>query len=154
MVRMPQGDQMSKTKIAISACLLGTNCKYNASNNLNQKLLDTLGDYELVPFCPEDFAFGSPRPTMDLLMSDGTVRAITEQNQDVTSTIEKYANEFFDTYPDIKIYIGKDKSPSCGVQNTKLYDQNKNILKINSWGLMSNIAKNRNIICHDEKGIK
>ena len=141
---------MNKPKIAISACLLGTNCKYNAKNNLNIDLLDNLKEYELVPFCPEDFAFGSPRPTMDLVMIDDTIKAINQMGKDVSYPILKYAKKFFVDNPDIKLYIGKNKSPSCGVKNTKLYDSFKKLISTMEYGLMSQVAIDLSIECFDE----
>ena len=34
-------------KIAVSACLMGKNCKYNGGNNLNKRVIDFIGDKEL-----------------------------------------------------------------------------------------------------------
>ena len=50
-------------RVAISACLMGKRCRYDASDNRDSKLLGKLESYELIPFCPEDFCFGTPRPT-------------------------------------------------------------------------------------------
>ena len=40
-------------KIAVSACLLGENCKYSGGNNRNDKVLDFIKDKEVVQVCPE-----------------------------------------------------------------------------------------------------
>lgn len=40
-------------KILVSACLLGDNCKYNGSNNYNDKLVEFLQDKDVIPVCPE-----------------------------------------------------------------------------------------------------
>jgi len=57
-------------KVAISACLMGEQCRYDATDNYDVELMTKLEGYELVPFCPEDHAFGSPRPTMDLIQTE------------------------------------------------------------------------------------
>ncbi|MEN8727530.1 MAG: DUF523 domain-containing protein, partial [Sulfurovum sp.] len=44
-------------KVAISACLLGEKCRYDATDNKNEILLEQLKGMQLIPFCPEDFAF-------------------------------------------------------------------------------------------------
>ena len=35
-------------KIAVSACLMGENCKYNGGNNLNARVIDFIGDKEYI----------------------------------------------------------------------------------------------------------
>lgn len=40
-------------KIAVSACLLGINYKYNGGNNYSEKLEKLLEKHEVIPICPE-----------------------------------------------------------------------------------------------------
>ena len=137
-------------KVAISACLMGEKCRYDATDNHNTELLSKLEECELIPFCPEDHAFGSPRPTMDLIQTDLGIKAISNSSgDDLSSPVEQYAIDFFDTYPDIDLFIGKDRSPSCGVCSAKLYDKEKNLLSDKEAGLMAKEAKIQGIISLD-----
>ena len=137
-------------KIAISACLLGQKCRYDASDNKDENLLDALKDAQLIPFCPEDYAFGSPRPTMDLVRTKEGDKAISNQTgEDLSQPVEHYATMFFNTHPDIDLVIGKDRSPSCGVCSARLYDEEKNLLSSAKAGLMVKEAQKRNINCVD-----
>jgi len=136
--------------IAISACLLGEKCRYDASDNKNEALLEKLKGDRLISFCPEDAVFGSPRPTMDLIdMTDGYKTICNETGIDLSSPIHTYAKQFFDTYKDIDLFIGKNRSPSCGVCSSKLYDSDKNLLSIKEAGLMAKEALKRGITCVD-----
>ena len=137
-------------KIAISACLLGNKCRYDASDNRDEALLDRLKDDKLIPFCPEDFAFGTPRPTMDLVDTKDGIKAISnETNENLSEPLIAYAKEFFDTHKDIDLLIGKDRSPSCGVCSAKLYDEQKELLSTQESGLMVKEAKQRGVECVD-----
>jgi len=137
-------------KISISACLLGCSCRYDASHNLNQTLLERVDAYELIPFCPEDFAFGSPRPTMDLVKDEGSIFAISnETHQNLSQPIFDYAKDFFAKNPDIELFIGKDRSPSCAVRSGKVYDVEKNLLHREGTGLMAQVALDFGIECWD-----
>jgi len=133
-------------KIAISACLLGETCRYDASHNRNDPLLEKLEGFILIPFCPEDHAFGSPRPTMDLIETAEGIKAISNKTKkDLSFVIKGYAKTFFDRHTDIDLFIGKDRSPSCGVCSARLYDHEKNLLSMDEVGLMAKEAKNRGI---------
>jgi uncharacterized protein YbbK (DUF523 family) len=142
-------------KVAISACLLGEKCRYDASDNKDENLLSKLKDAELIPFCPEDHAFGTPRPTMDLVTTEEGVRALSNSNgEDLSDPIIEYAVTFFDTYQALDLFIGKDRSPSCGVCSARLYDETKKLLSSQETGLMANEAKKRNIHCVDAEDFK
>ena len=136
--------------IAISACLLGEKCRYDAHDNKNSILLKQLKDDNLILFCPEDDAFGTPRPTMDIVRKSDGDRAISnETGEDLSAQVIAYACDFFDTHQQIDIFIGKDRSPSCGVCSARLYDESKNLLSSTEAGLMAKEALKRNIVCVD-----
>jgi uncharacterized protein YbbK (DUF523 family) len=135
-----------KTNIAISACLLGESCRYDGTDNRNDLLLQKLEGAELIPFCPEDFAFGTPRPTMDLIETEVGIRAVSnETGEDLSDPVTAYAETFFDAHPDIDLFIGKDRSPSCGVCTAKCYNTDKILIDTASTGLMAAEARRRGI---------
>ncbi len=137
-------------KVAISACLTGKECRYDATDNFNAKLMARLDGYELIPFCPEDYAFGSPRPTMDLVEVEDEVKAISNKTgADLSVAVEGYAKQFFNTHTDIELFIGKDRSPSCGVCSAKVYDTEKKLLTEQAVGLMAKEAIARGITSVD-----
>jgi len=133
-------------KVAVSACLLGEKCRYDATDNHDDALISKLQGCELISFCPEDHAFGSPRPTMDLVKTAQGIRALSNKTgTDLSFAVEGYARRFFDTHTDIDLFIGKDRSPSCGVCSARLYDEEKNLLAMDEAGLMAKEAKARGI---------
>jgi uncharacterized protein YbbK (DUF523 family) len=137
-------------KVALSACLLGCSCRYDGNHNLNETLLDLLSSYEIISFCPEEHCFGTPRPTMDLVEHENTVSAISNENQkNLSSPIQIYAQEFFTDNPDIELFIGKVRSPSCAVKSGKIYDVKKNLLHKEGTGLMAEEAISLGIPCWD-----
>ena len=139
-------------KVAISACLMGYQCRYDATDNLNRELLEQLKGFKLVPFCPEDYAFGSPRPTMDLVRNKESLDAISNiTGESLSQPIRVYAQTFFDAHPDLELFIGKDRSPSCGVNSAKIYNSNKKLLSTKGTGLMAQEAKRRGIKSFDSE---
>ena len=146
---------LTMKKIAISACLLGQKCRYDATDNKNEILLEQLKDTQLIPFCPEDAAFGTPRPTMDLVETPQGQQAISNLNgEDLSTPIIQYATLFFNTHPDIDLLIGKDRSPSCGVCSARVYDEEKNLLSSKESGLMVKEAIKPNISCIDAEDFR
>lgn len=141
---------MTVKKVAISACLLGNKCRYDGKENLNEALLEKLKGYELIAFCPEDFSFGTPRPTMDLIQTTQGIKAISNlTGADLSPPVIAYAKAFFDTHSDIELFIGKDRSPSCGVCSARLYDRDKEMISDTAIGLMAEVAQGRGIQCWD-----
>lgn len=137
-------------KIAVSACLLGDACRYDGSDNRNDLLLSLLEGEEIVPFCPEDFAFGTPRPTMDLVDTPQGIRAISNATgEDLSDPVTAYAKRFFERHHDIDLFIGKDRSPSCGVCSARLYDDMRQLIDSHAAGLMAAEAKRRKIPARD-----
>ncbi len=125
---------------------MGEQCRYDATDNRNDELLAKLENAELIPFCPEDHAFGSPRPTMDLIKTEQGIKAISNKTgADLSFAVEEYAKHFFDTYSDIDLFIGKDRSPSCGVCSARLYDEGRVLISISETGFMVKEAKARGI---------
>lgn len=139
-------------RVAVSACLLGCSCRYDGRDNLNNTLLEQLKSYEIISFCPEDFCFSTPRPTMDLIKRANDVVAVSnETNRDLSEPILQYAYDFFNQYSEIELFIGKDRSPSCGVKSAKVYDAQKNLISTNGTGLMAKVALELGIVCWDSE---
>lgn len=112
------GDTM-KEKILVSACLLGIDCKYSGGNNYNEKVLEYIKDYEVIPVCPEIMGgLSTPRPPSERVGN----KVINNQNIDVTKEYIKGANETLKLAKlfDAKKALLKAKSPSCG--KGKIYD--------------------------------
>ena len=108
-----------KEKILVSTCLLGVNCKYSGGNNYNEKVLDFIKDYEVIPVCPEIMGgLSTPRPPSERIGD----KVINNKNIDVTNEYTIGANETLKLAQlfNVKKALLKAKSPSCG--KGKIYD--------------------------------
>ena len=104
-----------KQALLISACLLGTNCKYNGGNNaLPEDKLSALREhYRLVPVCPErDGGLPTPR----LPSERRGERVVNTAGEDVTGAFRRGAALALETAlrEDCRIALLKERSPSCG----------------------------------------
>ena len=104
-------------RVLVSACLLGTNCKYNGGNNRDEKVLAFLQDKEVVPVCPEK-VLGMPRIPMELV--DGVL--INKAGEVVDSIIREQIDLISKklTQEPVDMAILKSRSPTCGVK--QIYD--------------------------------
>ena len=107
-------------KILVSACLLGTPCRYDGASKANAAIVALQEGYTLVPVCPEVLGgLPTPRPPAER-QEDGRIvnRAgadVTAQYQSGAQTALKLARQEGCT-----MAILKARSPSCG--KGKIYD--------------------------------
>ena len=106
-------------KVAVSACLLGENCKYNGLNNYNLDVNKLKDKIEIIPICPEVFG-GLPTPRTPSEIRGAKVYYKTGEN--VTKYFKEGAKNALEVLlkNDVKIAILKDGSPSCG--RSYIYD--------------------------------
>lgn len=117
----------SLPKVAVSACLLGQNVRYNGGH-CNFALFDQLNNYiEKVSFCPEvGIGLGTPRPTIRLVNSPVGIRLIEPKSgEDYTQKMAEWGELQSDTLINQKIsgIVFKKGSPSCGLERVKVYSE-------------------------------
>jgi len=131
-------------KAMISECMLGRPCRYDGkSKPLPDEIIKKLKEkYELIPFCPEAFSLPTPRPPARFIGD----KIIDINGVDKTEAFLKGAKEALRICKEnsIKIFIGKEKSPSCGVKKTSAYI-NGCECKCEAPGLTSKILKEEGI---------
>ncbi|MGB3750702.1 MAG: DUF523 and DUF1722 domain-containing protein, partial [Arcobacteraceae bacterium] len=128
-------------KIGVSSCLLGTNCRYDGAGSKDSFVVNELSKYfELVPFCPEAIVFGTPRESIRLVEIDGEVRVISNKEQkDVTEELETISKTLaLKAFEDnLCGFVFKAKSPSCGIERVKLYQNNSNMCEKKAVGVFA-----------------
>jgi uncharacterized protein YbbK (DUF523 family) len=114
-------------RILVSACLTGCPCgvdgtSYGAFPWI--KALLELPTVAAVSFCPEDFAFGTPRSMPDIHggdgfdVLDGTARVLTETGEDWTAGFVEAAERMLHLAREhaVDLAILMDMSAACGTQ--------------------------------------
>lgn len=104
-------------KILVSACLLGTSCKYSGGSNYNQRIIDYIEglgkSVQVILVCPEVMGgLSTPRDPAEICRD----RVLTEDGRDVTEAYQKGAEETLRLAREGKCRyaILKERSPSCG----------------------------------------
>ena len=129
-------------KIAVSACLLGENCKYNGGNNYSKKVSEFIKGHEVIPVCPEVLG-GLPTPRESSEIVNGVVR-----HKDGTSVDEEFRRGaelalklVIDN--DVELVILQSRSPSCGVNS--IYDGSFSGTLIPGQGVFARLLTEKNI---------
>lgn len=135
-------------KIAVSACLLGENCKYNGGNNYNAKLKAFLEGHEVIGVCPEVLG-GLPTPRDSSEIVDGVVRH--KDGTSVDAEFRKGAEISLEMVKDMgaELVILQSRSPSCGVDI--IYDGTFSKTLIPGDGVFVKLLKEHGIRVMDVK---
>lgn len=131
-----------KEKILVSACLIGINCKYDGSNNDNERVLEYLKDKEMILICPEVWGgLTTPRDPSEISGD----KVISNKGKDVTANFKRGAEETLKLAKKlgIKKALLKAKSPSCG--NGKIYDGTFSKIIIDGYGITAKLLKDNGI---------
>jgi uncharacterized protein YbbK (DUF523 family) len=124
-LRIPTKD--NPLRILSSACLLGERCGVDGTSNGEYPSVLKLMQYQnvqLIPFCPEDYVFGTPRETPDCDggtgddVLDGRARVITQTGKDITSEMIRASLKMLHIAQDnnVELAVLMDVSGACGSQ--------------------------------------
>lgn len=114
-------------RILFSGCLSGTLCGYDGTSYGDyphiQRLIH-LPNVQIVTFCPEDFAFGTPRDVCNIYggdgfdVLDGRAKVKTDSGQDWTDPMIKAAQSMLEIAKANSIHLAilMDISAACGSQ--------------------------------------
>ncbi|MCD8048000.1 MAG: DUF523 domain-containing protein [Clostridia bacterium] len=110
-----------KTRLLISACLLGCGCRYDGeSRPMRAEDIEKIAEeFEIVPFCPEIYGgLKTPREASEIVGD----RVVTKAGRDVTREYKRGAEEAVRLAKlfNIKCALLKERSPSCG--KNEIYD--------------------------------
>lgn len=140
-----------KTRIIVSACLLGSECRYDAKSNKNDEVI-SLGDtFELVPVCPECFGnLPTPRPPAEI--KNG--RVVNINGEDVTDNYILGAEQtlYVAQECNASCAVLKANSPSCGFG--KIYDGSFTKTKIHGNGVTAQLLLDNEIQIFTENDIR
>ena len=128
-----------KPKIAISACLLGAEVRFNGGHKASQLCSQALSEYfEFVPLCPEvAIGLGIPRQPIRLIGDPAQPQAVgsVDSSLDVTRPLHDYGVAMAAAHTDICGYIFMQKSPSCGLERVKVYQDGGRPAELSGRGI-------------------
>ncbi len=150
---------------AVSACLVGINCRNNGTSRCVPGLIKELREGKVLPLCPELLGgLPTPRPATGILGGTGKdvwagkAIVISRNGKDFTKQFVKGAKEFLRVIKElgIKEVVLKKTSPSCGVGKVWRMSRKDNKLSnklVDGDGVLTALLKKNGIIVKSERDI-
>jgi uncharacterized protein YbgA (DUF1722 family)/uncharacterized protein YbbK (DUF523 family) len=118
--------ETAKIRVGVSACLLGSEVRFDGGHKRDDFLTDTLGQFvEFVPVCPEvELGLGVPRESVRLVReADGLGMVGNETGKDITEDMRAFAERRTRALGAERLsgYVLKKDSPSCGMERVRVY---------------------------------
>jgi len=117
-------EKVPRPSVVVSRCLGFDSCRYNGQT-IPDSFVDLLGDHvDYVTVCPEvEIGLGVPRQPIRIAMEDDE-RALFQPStgRDVTAEMTGFVDEFLSSLEDIDGFLLKNRSPSCGITDVKIFN--------------------------------
>ena len=112
--------------LGVSSCLLGNMCRYDGHGAKDDFVFNSLKDYfTLLPYCPENSIWNSPREAIRQVSIDGEVKIFTstKEPKDVTDILDDASEKMAlkACNDDLCGFVLKSASPTCGMERVKVY---------------------------------
>jgi len=111
--------------VAISSCLTGQAVRYDGLHKFTPLLIHSLAQkVRLLPVCPETaIGLSVPRNKIQLTYQQDQVKVLdtADLTCDLTDLLRDYALDFIKEHK-LSGLVLQEKSPSCGVNNCKLFN--------------------------------
>jgi uncharacterized protein YbbK (DUF523 family) len=147
----------SRTRILVSACLLGAPVRYNGTDKkTNHPILQRwIDEGRVVSACPEVLGgLGTPRPPAEIIQVGGARRVRANTGRDVTAEFERGAADALEqaVRHGARVAILKEGSPSCG--STFVYDGTFTSTRVDGEGVTTALLRERGIRVFSENELE
>ena len=139
--------------IAVSACLLGSNCRYDGSSKPCEEVIALKDRHTVVPICPEVLAGLMIPHAANEIASVKPLRVVDANGVDNTAAFIDGARKAvrLAQAKGCELAILKGKSPSCGVG--RIYDGSFNGVLVPGDGVAAGMLKEAGIPVCDENNL-
>ncbi|MBO1580584.1 DUF523 and DUF1722 domain-containing protein [Bacillus sp. XF8] len=115
--------QFAKPTVVVSKCLEFDACRYNGDMIPDVTIRNLQPFVTFIPVCPEvEIGLGIPRETIRIVEDSGVPKLVQPSTrEDVTEKMQRFSDQFLSTLPEVDGFILKNRSPSCGTRDVKIY---------------------------------
>ncbi|MEJ5306781.1 MAG: DUF523 and DUF1722 domain-containing protein [candidate division WOR-3 bacterium] len=136
-------ERFDRPKILVSRCLGFEPVRWNGIV-IQDDFIKKLARYvDFVTVCPEvEIGLGVPRDPIRIVKKDKSYFLIQHNTEkDITDRMEKFSKHFLKNQIDFDGVILKEKSPSCGIKNVKVYNKDGNVVENGSGFFAKNVLE-------------
>ena len=137
-------------KILVSACLLGTPCRFDGASKKYEDIEDLRRKYDIIPFCPEvEGGLKTPRTPCEIRGG----KVINKKGEDYTKAYMLGAEKALKLckFLGIEVAILKENSPSCGT--SKIHNGLFDGKLINGMGVTAKLLSANGVKCYNESTV-
>lgn len=112
-----------RPRVVVIKCLEFDHCRYNG-DMIRSPIVAKLKEYvDFLPVCAEvEIGLGIPRKPVRIVFEKGEHRLMQPATgRDVTENMKTFCTYFLDSVGEIDGFILKFRSPSCGIEDVKVY---------------------------------
>ena len=116
-------NDFARPRLVLSRCLELEKVRYNGEKIAYDFVRELEPFVELVPICPEvEIGLGVPRDPIRLIDGEKGVRLYQPSTKrDLTEEMQGFNQSFLSGLPPVDGFVLKNRSPSCGISDVKLY---------------------------------
>ncbi|KHE72540.1 DUF523 and DUF1722 domain-containing protein [Halobacillus sp. BBL2006] len=114
-------------KVVVSQCLEFGEVRYNGAV-IPDKAVQRMRPYvEFIPVCPEvEIGLGVPREVIRIVDDEEQQLIQPKTGENLTSTMKDFSKAFLSQLTEVDGFLLKNRSPTCGMQDVKVYQSEKN----------------------------
>ncbi len=143
---MTEAITQRKIPVGISSCLLGEEVRHDGGHKHARYCTQVLSrHFEFRSLCPElEAGLGVPRPAIHLREHSEGLRLITTSGDaDHTQAMQDWNVAILPELSDLRGYILKAKSPSCGMERIRIHNDNGRVIRRDGRGMFAQALMER-----------
>ena len=115
--------EISRPKVLVSRCIGFEHCRWNGDIIASPYIEKLKNHVDFITVCPEsDIGLGVPRKPVRLFVAGSEIKMLQhETGFDVTDKMNSFSEIFFEKLNPVEGILFKERSPSCGMSNVKIY---------------------------------
>lgn len=124
--------EFPRPQVVVSKCLGFAPCRYNGQTIPDEFVARLERHVTFVPVCPEvEIGLGVPRDPVRVVLKEGEPRLLqTATGLDLTERMREFARTFLAEVGGVDAFLLKGRSPSCGIQDVKVYPPGEKVAPI------------------------
>lgn len=124
--------EFPRPRVVVSRCLGFAPCRYNGQTIPDEFVARLERHVTFVPVCPEvEIGLGVPRDPVRVVLQGGEPRLLqTATGLDLTERMREFARTFLTGVGEVDAFLLKGRSPSCGIQDVKVYPPGEKVAPI------------------------